>query len=339
MTPLTRFWREEYGVDQPLEADSWARRLLNRYLVAALMNTFPGTATRVFSRSRGDLARLLFAEREGGSFRVLRAMYEYEDRRRRGDVINRLLMQSPAVKAARNRRRIAQRMLELCLEAQTPDRPVLVLAIGGGDGSLEAQVIARLGRPDVYYCGVDKDERAVAENREVLRRHGLEARGVTLPGTIAGPDDLEAALRSAARQIGARFDGVGVCVCQGIAEYLDIGSPGNDALAALLGALYDGTRPEGALIISQTGRHDRVKYLERALSWHMRLRGGGELAAEVERAGWLICGCEQEPMKLITMCLAVKSDAARLRVDPGSPLRRPRARSLVASSAARRTAG
>ena len=52
MKPLARFWNEEYGVDQPLEIDSWARRLVNKHVVAARMYTFPKTATRSFSRSK-----------------------------------------------------------------------------------------------------------------------------------------------------------------------------------------------------------------------------------------------------------------------------------------------
>ncbi|MDZ7615706.1 MAG: hypothetical protein U1E05_01805, partial [Patescibacteria group bacterium] len=118
MKSLLRFWNEQCGVSRPLEADSLARRLVNRYVVAALMNTFPGTATAVFSRSRGELARRLFVDREGGSFRVLRAMYDFDKPGNAGDVLNRILMQSPAVKAARNRRAIAQRLLELYLTSQ-----------------------------------------------------------------------------------------------------------------------------------------------------------------------------------------------------------------------------
>ena len=318
MKPLLQFWNQQYGVARLLEADSWVRWLLNRYVVAALMNHFPNTATKIFSTSHGELARLLFREREGGSFRVLRAMYRYDAPHNRGDLINRLLMQSPAIKAARNRRTIAQRMLEVCLAAQPSGVPALVLAVGGGDGSLEAEVIARTPRPDVYYCAVDKDERAVGENREVLRRHGLDGRGFVFLGNVAQQRDLEAVLDAARQRFEVPFDGVGVAVCHGIAEYLDIGFRTNDTLAELLAAIYACTRPEGRLVISQTDYHDRVKYLERGLSWYMRLRSIDELAAEVEKAGWRISVCEQEPMRLITMCLAVKSDSQYVRIDSPS---------------------
>lgn len=333
MKPLARYWREDYGVDRPLESDSLVRRLLNRYVVAALMNTFPGAATKVFSRSRGELARLLFAEREGGSYRVLRAMYAYEDRAHRGDLINRLLMQSPAVKAARNRRRIAQRMLQVSLESLPPHAPALVLALGGGDGSLEAEVIARNPRRDVFYCGVDMDERAADENREVLKRQGIEGRGVTFAGTIAEKADVDAVLDRAGRRFGVRFDGVGVAVCQGITEYLDLGLKTNETLSRLLTAIRQSAVPGGSLVISQTDYHDRVKYLERGLSWHMRLRSSDELAAEVEKAGWRIAECEMEPMRLITMCRAANAEPGRLRVDGESPLRQAAAKRAPAPTA------
>ena len=334
--PLLRFWNEQYSVGRPLEADSWVHRLANHYVVAALMNRFPRAATRLFSMSRGELARLLFVEREGGSYRVLRAMYKYEDGPHRGDLINRVLMQSPAVKAARNRRKIAQRMIEASLAAQPGDGPKLVLAIGGGDGSLEAEVIARMAAPNVYYCGVDMDERAVADNRQVLQRHGLEGRGFVFVGNVAERSDLEAVLDGARQRFGVPWDGVHVTVCQGITEYLDLGSRGNETLGRLLTAIHSCTRPEGRLVISQTDDHDRVTYLERGLSWHMRLRSLDEVAAEVARAGWQIAVCEHEPMKLITMCLAVKSDRPHLRIDGPSHARLPRAKARVPAGPQRR---
>jgi hypothetical protein len=279
------------------------------------MNTFPHAATRVFSRSRGELARLLFAERQGGSFAVLRAMYRFGNGHPRGDWINRLLMQSPAVKAARNRRKIAQAMLAAALRAMPAGQPVLVLAIGGGDGCFEAEVIARADRQDIYYCGVDQDERAVAENRQVLRRHGLEQRGCTLTGHISGKDDVEAVLRTVGERFQVSFAGVSVCVCQGIAEYLDMHSTTNETLTGMLRAIHDCSHAGGQLIISQTDYHDRVKYLEKGLSWYMRLRDRDELAAVVKRSGWKLSVCEREPMELITMCSASK--AVRGEVERG----------------------
>ncbi len=74
----------------------------------------------------------------------------------------------------------------------------------------------------------------------------------------------------------------------------------------MLAAIHRCAVPHGRLIISQTDFHDRVKYLEKGLSWHMRLRNCEELSAEVERAGWQISVCEREPMELITMCSATK---------------------------------
>jgi len=332
MNALLQFWNKRYGIERPLEADSRVARLLNRHVVAALMNTFPKTITKIFSLSNGELARLLFVERDGGSFRSLRAMYEYEDPGKRGDLINRLIMQSPAIKAARNRRIIAQQMLRRCLEAQPSREPTLVLAIGGGDGNLEAEVLARLTQREIYYCAVDKDERAALENQKVFKKHGLEGKGFVFVGTISRSRDLEAVLEIARQRFGVSFDGIGVAVCHGIAEYFDMGSKTNDALAALLTSIQACTRPEGNLLISQTDYHDRVPYLERGLSWHMRLRGIEEVATEVEKAGWQISICEHEPMRLITMCLAVKSDVKHLRVDSPSQLRRSRARVSVSTA-------
>ncbi|MBN2295438.1 MAG: class I SAM-dependent methyltransferase family protein [Pirellulales bacterium] len=324
MNPVYDFWKKEYSMDRPLETDSWLSRTINRYVVAGMMNTFPKTTTKALSFSRGELARLLFVEKEGGSYRSLRAMYEYEDPRKRGDLINRLLMQSPAVKAARNRRVIAQQILQRSLEAQPPDAAVLVMTVGGGDGRLEAEVLARMKRRDIYYCGVDKDKRAVEENRATFLEYGLEERGFVHVSNIAEISDPLEVLQSAERRFGIRFDGAHIAVCHGIAEYLDIGVDTNHALSQMLAAVYDCVRTEGRLIISHTDYHDRVRWLERGLSWYMRLRDMEELANEVEKAGWQISICEHEPMGLITMCLAVKSVDEYLRIDSPSQLRRPR---------------
>ncbi|MBN2021602.1 MAG: hypothetical protein JW809_02305 [Pirellulales bacterium] len=332
MKPLVRFWNERYGVGRPLETDSWLRRAVNSYVVAGFMNRFPKAAIKFFSRSRGELARLLFVEREGGSYRVLRTMYAFDQPHARGDLLNRVLMHSPAIKAARNRRHIAQWMLDACLRAMPPGPPRLVMAIGGGDGCLEAEVIARAGLDNVYYCGVDRDERAVGENRAVLEKHGLEDRGFTRTGSIADRSDVEETLAAASRRFGVEFDGLSVTVCQGIIEYLDIGSQANDALAGMLGAIHACTRPDGGLVLSQTDFHDRVTFLENGLGWYMRLRGSGEVARELERAGWRISLCEQEPMRLITMCLATKSGVQAWRLDAQSPLREPHVARLEAFS-------
>jgi hypothetical protein len=322
MNPWHLFWREKIGLDRPLEADAWWRRMLNRHVVAALMNAFPRAATKVFSFSKGELARRLFVDREGGSFLVLRAMYEHADPRKRGDLINRLLMQSPAVKAARNRRIIAQRMLSLALQNMPQDAPSLILAIGGGDGSLEAEVISRNGNPRVYLCIVDKDERAVRENEIALKKHDLAGRGAVFVGTAAGEKDLAAILEWAERHFGLPFNGIGAAICQGIAEYLDMGEEDNRAFAELLAGLYRCTRPEGILLLSQTDYHDRVRYLDRGLSWHMRLRSREEISAEIESAGWKISVCEPEPMELITMCSAIKTDREHTRIDGPSRIRK-----------------
>ena len=195
-------------------------------------------------------------------------------------------------------------MLHRALESLPDGRPRLVLAIGGGDGSLEAEVIARHRNRDVFYCGVDRDSRAVAENQRVLRIHGLEKRGTTVVGSVAGNGDVAALLERAAAQFHVRFEGVSICVCQGIVEYFDLHSQTNQSLLRMLRAVLASAAPGGQLLISQTGYHDRVRYLERGLQWHMRLREPEELSSVVRDAGWSVSICQREPMGLITMCLA-----------------------------------
>ena len=197
-----------------------------------------------------------------------------------------------------------------------------MLAIGGGDGRLEAEVLARCPRQDIYYCGVDKDPRAAEEIENTLAQHGLSGRGFVFLGNVAEESDLVAVLQSAEKRFGVPLDGAEVAVCHGITEYLDIGSRANETLSRLLRAIYGCVCPGGSLIISQTDYHDRVRWLERGLSWYMRLRDIDELAAEVEKAGWQISICQHEPMRLITMCLAVKSEARPLRIDGPSQRRR-----------------
>jgi len=155
-------------------------------------------------------------------------------------------------------------------------------------------------------------------------------------GQITEKRDVEAVLHSAAQRFQVAFDGLSVTVCQGIAEYLDIGSDDNETLAGMLSAIHSCTRPGGVLMISQTDFHDRVSYLERGLAWYMRLRSSGELAREVEKAGWQISICEHEPMELITMCLAAKPDVRYWRLDSAGRLRQPQITRHGTSSRRRR---
>ncbi len=323
MNPLLHFWNEQYGIQHPLEADTSVSRFVNRHVVAGVLNAFPRAMVKFFSLSRSELIQRLFVDKEGGSFKALQAIYAYDDPTKRGDLLNRIFMQSPALKAARNRRRIAQAMLRRCLESQSPDRPTLVLAIGGGDGFLEAEVIAGLDRPNIYYCSIDMDERAVEEIGKTLRHYGLEGRGFVWKGAVNGPIDLEAILDRVRQHFDVSFDGIGVAVLHGIAEYLDIGSPSNDTLGAILDAVHHCSTPNGRLLISQTDYHDRVRFAERGLLIQMRLRDLDELSAEIEKAGWQIDICKHEPMGLITMCMAHKPSDAELRRDDSSMLERP----------------
>ncbi len=337
MKSLLQFWNNQFRFDRPLESDSWVRDKLNRHLVGTLLNTFPHAATRLFARSRGELARRVCVDFEGGSYRVFHAMYEYEKPHARGDLLNQLLMESPAAKAARNRRKIAQAMLARCLLAAPADKPQLVLAIGGGDGTLEVEAIARCGRPNVFYCVVDKDEKAVADNPTVMQRHGLEGKGMVFIGDASEKRDLQAVVKEATSKFATPFEGVSVAVCHGITEYLDMGVPGNEILHRLLRAIHDCAHPGGSLIISQTDYHDRVRFVERGLRWTMRLRSMEELEAEIERAGWQISLCDHEPMQLISLALAMKSSESLRRVDSPSRLRRPRTISAsVAPATSRR---
>ena len=340
MNSLVEFWNEQCAVKRPLEGDSWLRRLLNRHVVGTLLNAFPRAATGMFSLSRGELARRVCVDKEGGSYRVFQAMYAYDDPRARGDLLNRLLMESPAAKAARNRRTIAQGMLEACLRDCPNSRvsengtvplgtkanagPTLVMAVGGGDGSLEAEVISRAANPNVYYCSVDKDETAVEANRRVMAQNGLAGKGFVFTGDVAKTNDFGAVVEAARRRFDVSFDGIGIAVCHGIAEYLDLGRRGNDAFARLLQGIRAAMRPEGSLVISHTDYHDRVKFVERGLQWQMRLRSLEELETEIQKAGWQIVVCEHEPMKLITLCLAVQSNRPRVRIDGPSQLRHSR---------------
>jgi hypothetical protein len=92
-------------------------------------------------------------------------------------------------------------------------------------------------------------------------------------------------------------------------------------------------------MISQTDFHDRVNYLENGLSWYMRLRGSDEFGAEVEKAGWQISVCQQEPMELITMCLATKRQLQDRRLESENALRPPHANGEVSSAPRQRRTG
>ena len=323
MKPLLKLWNDRYEVQHSLEVDSWLKRWVNNHIVATLMNTFPRLAVKIFARSRGELAHRLFKAREGGSYRVLRTMYRFEDAHSQGDLLNRLLMQSPAVKAARNRRKIAQWMLETSLHSMPPGPPRLIMTIGCGDGELEAEVLSRLEQKNIYYCGVDMDPKAADENRKVLEEHGLQDRGFTHTGSITNAEDIDHVLRLAGQRFGVEFDGLSVTTCQGLLEYIDMHSDSNEDLLRMLQAIHSKTREDGSLMISQTGYHDRVPFLEKGLQWFMRLRDTDEIAQVLEASGWKIAICDQEPMEQITMSLSTKAGTSNWRLDAKSPLRRP----------------
>ena len=268
MTPATTFWNEQYGIGRPLETDTRLRRLLNRCVVAAMMNTFPKTAIRFFSISKGELARLILWSARG-LLSQRSAMYRYDDAHGRGDLLNRLLMESPAVKA----RGIAGASRT---HAAAPVGSAARTEAGPGSGGGRRRRRPRGGGP----CRLARSQlvllrigpgSAQSPKTKMLHRRGLAERGFTIVGSVAENGDVEAALDCRGRRFGVRFDGVGVAICQGVAEYLDIGSNSNLAFSRLLRALHACTLDEGSPIISHTDYHDRVPFLERGLGWHMRL--------------------------------------------------------------------
>ena len=158
---------------------------------------------------------------------------------------------------------------------------------------------------------VHKDPCAVSQNQEVFLAHGLAGRGFVHVGSVtAWCVILEAVLDSARQRFGVAFEGPSVTVCHGIAEYFDIGFK-NERIA-LGDALRDlRLHAAGRAAGDQPDRLSRSGEVSgaRPVVVYAVLRSGEELAAEVDKAGWQLSICEHEPMRLITMCLAVKSAA------------------------------
>ncbi len=284
-----------------LESENFLKSFLNRHLIGRLMNSFPNLANSLLSRSEGEIARLLYKDREKGTFRVLNEMYDYE-KSKTTDVLEKLIMESPAVKAARNRKKIAQYLLKLTLE--NSKRSKFIFSVGGGNGRLELEVLKDY--PVNYYCCLDTDERAILEGEALAKKFRVSDQTIFLKGSIRNKDDLNSVTRMATERFLKHFPYLDIVLCQGVFEYFDMKRCSNRQLNNVLTAIYEKTSSNGILLASQTDYHDRVKYLEKGLDWYMRLRSREEVKNEMERVGWCVEYCEKEPMNLITLSLSSK---------------------------------
>ena len=113
-----------------------------------------------------------------------------------------------------------------CLSGGPAGRRAILAGDWGRRRKPRSRCHRRSTNRNVYHCSVDKDEKAVEENRQVMQRYGLAGRGFVVTGDATRKNDLEAALDAARRRFAVPFDGVGIAVCHGITEYLDLGVSG-----------------------------------------------------------------------------------------------------------------
>jgi len=275
--------------------------VLNEFVIGPMMGNFPNITNKILSRSRGELSRLFFEERctGHGSFKIFEEFYRYDPNSNPGDFLNKLMMESPAIKAARNRRKIAQRQLEDELENRSGK--TLVVSFGGGNGALELEVIKRIGK-EVYYCSIDNDDYSIEDGNRIAREMGLETTTLYLNehADTLSPEYFHHLEFKLMEHFGIT-QGIDIATCHGFTEYLDRGKNTDKEFIGLIKNLYDVAERGSTLFLSQTSKHSREKYLVKGLDWVMRLRTLKEVKTLLENSPWILKYIEKEPMGIISM--------------------------------------
>ncbi len=315
MSGVAEYIKTDYlaGPDLGLESAGRGEQIKNR-IVAALLNYGYPLLNPLLARSKGELAQLWFRTPgyEKSSWRTFEAFYHFEEKKEHGDLGNKLLMASPGVRASRNRKKIALRLLENQLKEYSGS-PVLVNNIGGGSGSRELRVIKNAGRRDIFYCSTDTDSAAADYGDKEAKQISMSMRSFFASKKLdfSSPSEVQSFFGEMNQHYFSskpQFHAFDISLLLGVTEYCDLHTRANTELDQLLQGLHQHTSPRGRMIMGQTDHHDRVRYVEKGLGWKMRLRSQDEIADHIERSGWNILYCEKEPMNVITMILAEKKD-------------------------------
>lgn len=152
-----------------IEKPSKISLFLNK-AIALLMNNYPTFANTILSHSKSDLAHYLFHDPTcpKGSFKQLNEIYDYEYGKK-GDILNRIINLSPALKAARNRKKIAQQFLRLVI-AKAYKNPTVIFSFGGGDSRIEIEVMAEMDMKNLYLISIDAQTEAKVEGEKLAKK-------------------------------------------------------------------------------------------------------------------------------------------------------------------------
>jgi len=276
--------------------------------IAWFMNSYPYFSNNIFSHSKSDLAYYLFHDKEcpKGSFKQLNEIYDYECGKK-GDFINRIINLSPALKAARNRKKIAQQLLKIAISNEHSN-PIVIFSLGGGDSRIELEVMAELKKADVYLVSIDLQTDAKVEGKRLSGKLGLanQAYFVTDFIEFKNLSQIDKYIKEASEQFGIVIKNIDIIMAHGFLEYLDLKTESDEELSVFMKSILSLGRDGTKLILSQTCVHDRVPYYEKGLNLYMRLRNKDELIKELLNHQLKIEYAETEPMGIITMVYCLK---------------------------------
>ena len=276
--------------------------------IAWFMNNYPNLTNKIGSLSKQDLAYYVFHDDNcpSGSYKQLNAIYDFETNQE-VDLINRLLNVSPALKAARNRKKLAQHLLKKALSG-SDNKPLSIFSFGGGDERLSLEVMAEVKKKNVYLISIDSQ--AVAKTDGQKRAQELDLNNQACFITEFNDSNKYTMLRdfllTASEILKVQLSEINAVMAHGFLEYLDLNKNTNTEFSSFLNnSIKFGSR-DLKLILSQTDLHDRVPYYEKGQNLFMRLRGKDELKREIEMQDLRIEYMEKEPMNIITMMYCSK---------------------------------
>lgn len=291
---------EKLGLEVPTKSDI----ILNK-ISSFVLNNFPNLTNKIMGLSKGDIAKILYKDKKPGSYQLFNCFYDY-DPSNPVDFLDKVLQESPAAKASRNRFKLLKHYLNKIM-FNADYNHLLMLSLGGGNARFEIEAIGKTQNSEknnVYLVCVDSDKEAENDGLNIARKYGLEKNVLYINKKLDFDNNITTKyfLSEANKKWNLDKKYFDVFIEVGLNEYLNVGTKENNEIRSLYRCFYR-EQEKGYLITEQTGPHDRDPYLKKGLNWHCRYRTLEELKSEVAKVGYQIKLGVIEPMNITSIII------------------------------------
>ncbi|MCX6354262.1 MAG: class I SAM-dependent methyltransferase family protein [Candidatus Aureabacteria bacterium] len=270
------------------ETLSLFRKVFNRAVINPLINYIVPTKLLLNFLNKSKSPLLHESISRPGGWRAMKLCYE------NGEPVDavdkRILKDAVLTLSARNRRRMAVRVLKDLIQKYRVGGDVHIVGIGTGPGFnvLEAMVDAETDRVFAY-C-IDEDSDAFSFGEKLAEQMGLKGRVRYITGNAINLEGLLEVVPHVVKMVG-------------ILEYLT-----DDQVMELLRMSHRILPPGGSVLVNSiTAHHGVDRYLRRVFNWHLNYRSPRKILSLFEESGFSDFHLRQDPLGVYAILVGSKN--------------------------------